>query len=206
MSLFITFEGEEGSGKSYQAEELQKWLSVQGIPVILTHEPGGTKLGEKISDLVKWAKETDMSPMTELMLFNASRSQHVKEVIRPALDEGKVVICDRFYDSTAAYQSYGRGLDLETVKRINTTAAGGLRPDLTILLDISIEDGLARKSGEKLDRFEQEDTEFHRRVRVGYLKLAEEESERWLVIDAMRSREQISATIQERLQTVFHSS
>ena len=140
------------------------------------------------------------------MLFNASRSQHVKEVIRPALDEGKVVICDRFYDSTAAYQSYGRGLDLETVKRINTTATGGLRPDLTILLDISIEDGLARKSGEKLDRFEQEDTEFHRRVRVGYLKLAEEESERWLVIDAMRSREQISATIQERLQTVFHSS
>jgi len=206
MSLFITFEGEEGSGKSYQAEELRTWLSEQEISVILTHEPGGTELGEKISDLLKWAQETDITPMTELLLFNASRAQLVKEVIRPALDEGKAVICDRFDDSTTAYQSFGRGLDLEMVKRINDTATGGLRSDLTVLLDISIEDGLARKSGEKLDRFEQEDIKFHHKVREGYLKLANEEPERWLVIDAMQSKEKISGIIQERLQTLLHSS
>ena len=206
MSLFITFEGEEGSGKSCQAEELRTWFSERGIPVTITHEPGGTELGEKISDLVKWAKKTDISPMTELLLFNASRAQHVKEVIRPALDEGKVVICDRFDDSTTAYQSFGRGLDLEMVKKINTTATGGLRPDLTILLDLSIEDGLVRKIGEKLDRFEQEDINFHRKVREGYLKLANEEPERWLVIDAMQSRESISKRIYERVKSLLHPS
>ena len=203
MSLFISFEGEEGSGKSSQTEELLTWLSAQGIPVILTHEPGGTELGEKISDLVKWAQETDISPLTELLLFNASRAQHVQEVIRPALEENKVVICDRFDDSTTAYQSFGRGLDLEIVKRINATATGGLRPDLTILLDISIEDGLERKTGEKLDRFEQEDIEFHRKVREGYLKLADEESERWLVINAMQSREKISKIIHDRISKLL---
>jgi len=204
MSLFVTFEGEEGSGKSSQAIELYNWLSAQNIPVILTHEPGGTELGEKISDLVKWAQETDISPMTELMLFNASRAQLVREVIRPALGEGKVVICDRFDDSTTAYQSYGRGLDLEIVKRINNTATEDLRPDLTILLDISIEDGLARKSGEKLDRFEKENLEFHKKVREGYLKLADEEPERWLVIDATQSRESISEIIYQRVQSHLH--
>ena len=204
MSLFITLEGEEGSGKSSQADELYNWLSARDIPVILTHEPGGTELGEKISDLVKWAQETDISSMTELLLFNASRSQHVKEVIRPALNEGKVVICDRFDDSTTAYQSFGRGLDLEMVRRLNNTATGGLHPDLTILLDISIEDGLARKSGEKLDRFENEDLEFHNKVREGYLKLANAEPERWLVIDAVQSLESISNIITERVQSLLH--
>ena len=204
MSPFITFEGEEGSGKSYQAEELYNWLTKQEIRAILTHEPGGTELGEKISDLLKWAQETDMSPMTELLLFNASRAQHVKEVIQPALNEGKVVICDRFDDSTTAYQSFGRGLDLEMVKKINNTATGGLRPDLTVLLDISIEDGLARKSGEKLDRFENEDLEFHKKVREGYLKLATAEPERWLVVDAIQSLESISNIIYERVQSLLH--
>jgi dTMP kinase len=203
MALFITFEGGEGSGKSSQAEELRRWLSTQGIPAILTHEPGGTELGEKISDLVKWAQNTDISPMTELLLFNASRAQHVKGVIRPALYEGKAVICDRFDDSTTAYQSYGRGLDLEMVKSINDTATGGLRPNLTVLLDISVKDGLARKSGEKLDRFEKEDLDFHRKVREGYLKLADEEPDRWLVIDAMQSRESISELIFERVQSLI---
>lgn len=203
MALFITFEGGEGSGKSSQAEELRRWLSTQGIPAILTHEPGGTELGEKISDLVKWAQNTDISPMTELLLFNASRAQHVKEVIRPALYEGKAVICDRFDDSTTAYQSYGRGLDLEMVKSINDTATGGLRPNLTVLLDISVKDGLARKRGEKLDRFEKEDLDFHRKVREGYLKLADEEPDRWLVIDAMQSRESISELIFERVQSLI---
>ena len=203
MSLFITFEGEEGSGKSSQAQALLIWLSSKQIPAILTHEPGGTELGEKISDLVKWAQETTISPMTELLLFNASRAQHVNDVIRPALKESKVVICDRFDDSTTAYQSYGRGLDLDMVKQVNNTATGGLRPNLTILLDISIEDGLARKSGEKLDRFEQEDIDFHRKVREGYLKMADEEPERWLVINAMQSREQISDSIRERVGTLL---
>jgi len=203
MALFITFEGGEGSGKSSQAEELRRWLSTQGIPAILTHEPGGTELGEKISDLVKWAQNTDISPMTELLLFNASRAQHVKEVIRPALYEGKAVICDRFDDSTTAYQSYGRGLDLEMVKSINDTTTGGLRPNLTVLLDISVKDGLARKRGEKLDRFEKEDLDFHRKVREGYLKLADEEPDRWLVIDAMQSRESISELIFERVQSLI---
>ena len=141
--------------------------------------------------------------MTELLLFNASRAQHVNDVIRPALKESKVVICDRFDDSTTAYQSYGRGLDLDMVKQVNNTATGGLRPNLTILLDISIEDGLARKSGEKLDRFEQEDIDFHRKVREGYLKMADEEPERWLVINAMQSREQISDSIRERVGTLL---
>ena len=203
MALFITFEGGEGSGKSSQAEELRRWLSTQGIPAILTHEPGGTELGEKISDLVKWAQNTDISPMTELLLFNASRAQHVKGVIRPALYEGKAVICDRFDDSTTAYQSYGRGLDLEMVKSINDTTTGGLRPNLTVLLDISVKDGLARKSGEKLDRFEKEDLDFHRKVREGYLKLTGEEPDRWLVIDAMQSRESISELIFERVQSLI---
>lgn len=206
MALFITFEGGEGSGKSSQAEELRRWLSTQGIPAILTHEPGGTELGEKISDLVKWAQNTDISPMTELLLFNASRAQHVKEVIRPALYEGKAVICDRFDDSTTAYQSYGRGLDLKMVKKINTTATGGLRPNLTVLLDISVKDGLARKRGEKLDRFEKEDLDFHRKVREGYLKLAGEELDRWLVIDAMQSKEKISEKIYETLKSLLHPS
>ena len=203
MSLFITFEGEEGSGKSSQAQALLTWLSSKQIPAVLTHEPGGTELGEKISDLVKWAQETEISPLTELLLFNASRAQHVKEVIRPALDEGKVVICDRFDDSTTAYQSYGRGLNLDMVKQVNNTATEGLRPDLTILLDISIEDGLSRKRGEKLDRFEQEDIDFHRKVREGYLKMADEEPERWLVIDAMQSREKICDNILKKVQTLL---
>ena len=204
MSLFITFEGEEGSGKSSQAQALLTWLSSKQIPAVLTHEPGGTELGEKISDLVKWAQETEISPLTELLLFNASRAQHVKEVIRPALNEGKVVICDRFDDSTTAYQSYGRGLNLDMVKQVNSTATGGLRPELTILLDISIEDGLARKSGEKLDRFEKEAIDFHDKVRKGYLEMADEEPERWLVIDAMQSREEISDSIRRRIQTLLH--
>jgi dTMP kinase len=202
MSLFITFEGEEGSGKSYQSNELRKWLALQEIPVLLTHEPGGTVLGERISELVKWAHEADISPLTELLLFNASRSQLVKEVIRPALENGTVVICDRFDDSTTAYQSYGRGLDLEMTRTLNKTATGGLQPDLTVLLDISIEEGLNRKSGEKLDRFEQEDVEFHRRVREGYLALAAAEPARWLVIDAVRPREEITETILDRVRSM----
>jgi dTMP kinase len=203
MALFITFEGGEGSGKSSQAKLLYRRLSKLNIPVILTHEPGGTPSGERVARLLKWARSTDISPLSELMLFNASRAQLVREVIKPALNSEKVVICDRYSDSTTAYQSYGRGLDLKVVKNTNTTATQGLSPDLTILMDIDIEEGLSRKKGKKHDRFEQEDLTFHHRVRDGYLKMAADEPERWLVIDASQSKEKIKQIIWRRVSQLL---
>ena len=140
-----------------------------------------------------------ISPMAELLLFNASRAQLVTELIRPSLESGKVVICDRYADSTIAYQSHGRGLDPVTVKAVNEAAVQGMVPDLTILLDIAAGDGFARKKGQKPDRFEREAAGFHRRVRDGYLKLAEKEPERWLVIDAHQSKERIEQIIWEKV-------
>jgi len=199
MSLFITFEGGEGCGKSTQARTLYRKLLRLAVPVTLTHEPGGTPLGNKLSRWLKWAEGTDISPLTELMLFNASRSQLVTEVIRPSLNEGKIVICDRYADSTTVYQSYGRGLDLEMVKTVNNAATQGLKPNLTILLDIAVEEGLARQRDKKQDRFEQEEIAFHQRVREGFLKLAAEEPQRWLVVDATQSKEKIARTIWSRV-------
>ncbi|HUV56021.1 MAG TPA: dTMP kinase [Dehalococcoidales bacterium] len=199
MTLFITFEGGEGCGKSTQARALYRKLSQLAIPVILTHEPGGTSLGNKLSRWLKWAEGTDISPLTELMLFNASRSQLITEVIRPNLNEGKIVICDRYADSTTVYQSYGRGLDLEMVKAVNNAATQGLKPNLTILLDISAEEGLARQRGKKQDRFEQEELAFHQRVREGFLKLAQQEPQRWLVVAATQPKEKIARTIWQRV-------
>jgi len=203
MTLFITFEGGEGSGKSVQARALYRRLCRLSIPAIITREPGGTPPGERIARLLKWAQDTDISPMTELLLFNASRAQHVQEVIKPDLEIGKVVICDRYADSTTAYQSYGRGLDLEMVMAINNTATQGLKPDLTVLLDITVDEGHARKAGKKHDRFEQENKTFHQRVREGYLKLASEEPERWLVIDASQSKDKISDIIWQRVSQLL---
>ncbi len=202
MSLFITFEGGEGCGKSLQAKRLFKRLEVLGIPVLLTREPGGTPLGERISRWLKWS-HPDITPLTELMLFNASRAQLVAEVIMPALKEGKVVICDRYTDSTIAYQSYGRGLDLEMVRTLNRDATQGLKPTLTFLLDIPAEEGLARKGDRKQDRFEQEKISFHRRVRQGYLKLALEEPERWLVIDATQSKDKVTQIIWKKVSKLI---
>ena len=199
MTLFITFEGGEGCGKSTQARALYRKLSRLAIPVILTHEPGGTSLGNKLSRWLKWAEGTDISPLTELMLFNASRSQLITEVIQPNLNEGKIVICDRYADSTTVYQSYGRGLDLEMVKAVNNAAIQGLKPNLTILLDISAEEGLARQRGKKQDRFEQEELAFHQRVREGFLKLAQQEPQRWLVVAATQPKEKIARTIWQRV-------
>ena len=199
MALFITFEGGEGSGKSLQAGALYRKLSRLAIPALLTHEPGGTPFGQKIGRWLKWAQDTDISPLTELLLFNASRSQLVTEVIQPSLKNGKIVICDRYADSTTAYQSYGRGLDLEMVKAINNAATQGLKPDLTVLLDMPAEKGLARKSTRKQDRFEQEEIAFHQRVREGYLKLAANDPERWLVIDATQSKQKIARIIWQRV-------
>jgi dTMP kinase len=205
MSLFITFEGGEGGGKSVQAKALYRKLSKLGIPVLLTHEPGGTPFGKRIGRWLKWAKDTDISPLTELMLFNASRAQLVAEVVRPALASGKVVISDRYADSTTVYQGYGRGLDLAMVKVVNKAATGGLTPDLTILLDAPVELCFARKGECKPDRFEQEAKAFHNKVREGYLKLASEEPKRWLVVDASQSKAKITEIIWQRVNRLLSS-
>ncbi|MBA7469856.1 Thymidylate kinase [subsurface metagenome] len=205
MSLFITFEGGEGCGKSVQAKALYRKLTKLAIPALLTHEPGVTALGRRLARCLKWAQNTDMSPLTELMLFNASRAQLIDEVIQPNLAKGKIVICDRYADSTTVYQGYGRGLDLETVAAINNAATQGLKPDLTVLLDISAEAGLARKGAKKQDRFEQEELAFHQRVGEGYLKLAANDPERWLVIDASQSKAKISEIIWQRVSRLLSS-
>ncbi len=203
MPLFITFEGGEGCGKSVQAKALYKRLSQLAIPAILTQEPGGSSLGRKLGRWLKWAEGTDISPLSELLLFNASRAQLVTQVIQPNLQSGKIVICDRYADSTTAYQSYGRGLDLEMVKSVNNTATQGLNPHLTILLDMPVEEGLARKKAKKQDRFEQEDLAFHQRVREGYLKLEANEPQRWLVIDATQPKEKIAETIWQNVRQLI---
>ena len=203
MALFITFEGGEGSGKTVQARTLYRRLGQLAIPALLTHEPGGTPLGQRLARGLKWAHGTGISPLAELLLFNASRAQLIADVIQPALKSGRVVICDRYTDSTIAYQSYGRGLDPGLVRSINNTATRGLIPGLTILLDIPVEEGLARKGGKKPDRFEQEDISFHQKVRDGYLKLAAGEPERWLVIDARQPKGKIREIIWQKVSRLL---
>ena len=202
MSLFITFEGGEGSGKSFQSNVLLKLLTREEIPAIQTREPGGTPLGEDITKCLKW-QTSPISPLAELLLFNASRSHLVETVINPALEEGKVVICDRFTDSTVVYQGYGRQLDMETIEKINALATGGLKPDLTILMNILPGIGLARKRGQKRDRFEKESLTFHNRIRRGYLELAAKEPDRWLVIDAGKSKQDIAREIWQKVRELL---
>ena len=203
MSLFITFEGGEGCGKSAQANALYERLCQEGIPAILTFEPGGTPLGDEICRILKWNEDLDITPLAELLLFNASRSQLVDKIIKPNLEKGKVAICDRFTDSTTVYQGYGRGLDMEVIGTINNTATQRLHPDLTILLDLPVEVGFTRKSNSRQDRFENEDTIFHERVRRGYLKLAAEELERFFVIDASQSKETIADIIWQKVSSLL---
>ena len=203
MALFITFEGGEGSGKSVQAKTLCRRLFKLAVPVLLTYEPGGTSLGNKLGRWLKWTDDRDISPLTELLLFNASRAQLVTEIIRPNLESGITVICDRYADSTTVYQGYGRGLDLETVKTISNVATHGLKPDLTVLLNIPVTAGLARKKGERHDRFEQEETAFHQRIREGYLKLAADDPERWLIIDASQSKAKVEQIIWRKVSELL---
>lgn len=205
MKLFITFEGGEGSGKSFHSRTLYRKLTSLRIPSILIHEPGGTPLGDRVRRLLKQSRGISISPLTELMLFNASRSQLVKDVILPNLLQGNVVVCDRFTDSTIAYQSYGRGLDLKTVAPINQIAAQGLKPDLTILLDVPPKIGLSRKQAGAGDRFEQEAVIFHQEVREGFLKMASEDSQRWHVIDATLPRKDVSRRIWDRVSRFLSS-
>jgi len=204
MSFFITLEGVEGCGKSTQAELLRQRLEDLAIPVLLTHEPGVTALGERITELLKWTHDISISPLAELLLFNASRAQLVEEVICPALEDGTIVICDRYADSTTAYQGYARGLSLDTVAAANDMGTHGLVPDLSILLDIPVEAGIERKLGDKPDRFETESVEFHKLVRDGYRKIAEAEPWRWLVIDGTQDKETIAYITWQSICTLLN--
>ncbi len=196
-SLFIVFEGGEGSGKTTQAKGLANRLRKLGFPVVLTHEPGGTLLGNRLRRWVKWGR--GVTVQTELFLFFASRSQLVNKVINPALEKGQFIICDRYEASTFAYQGYGRGMDLDFLKMVNTFVTDGRSPDLTVLLDISAEQGLERKKM-KMDVFEREGFLFHQRVREGYLKMAAADPERWMVVDATLREDKIQDIVWEQVQ------
>lgn len=196
-NLFVVFEGGEGSGKTTQTKALANRLRKLGFPVVLTHEPGGTLLGNKLRRWVKWGR--GVTTQTELFLFLASRSQLISRVIRPALEKGQIIICDRFDASTFAYQGYGRGMDLDFLKMVNSFVTDGLYPDLTVLLDVSAEQGLARKKM-KMDVFEREEFLFHQRVRDGYIKMAAADPERWMVIDATLPEVKIQDIIWEQVQ------
>ncbi len=201
MGFFILFEGIEGCGKTTQARMLARRLSKSVSPATFVQEPGGTATGKAVRRLLKHRIEVQMNPVTELLLFAASRAQLVEEIIRPALNEDCVVVCDRYVQSTLAYQGYGRELDLQMVQKVNDVATRGLSPDLIILLDLDVERGLQRKGeAAATDRFEREDVEFHSRVRGGYLEMARSDPERWFVIDANKPRERIHDTVWELVQ------
>jgi dTMP kinase len=193
---FISFEGIEGSGKSTQGKLLYSFLKNRGADVILTEEPGGTRIGEQIRTILLDVEHRGMSPLTELLLYNASRAQHVQEVILPALNRGATVITDRFTDSTIAYQGYGRGLDLQMIDSLDLIATDRLRPDITLLLDLDVNTGLQRNRGiQKTDRLELETVSFHERVRSGYHILAAEHPARITVIKATDSIDQTHGRI-----------
>lgn len=195
--MLITLEGPEGSGKSSQIRLLYDYLQAQGVAVRLTREPGGTPIGDEIRACVHNVQNTAMCPEAELLLYSASRAQLVREVIRPSLAVGMVVLCDRFYDSTLAYQGYGRGLNLTALRQITDFATGGLTPDLTFLLDLDVEVGLARRTdgGVEMNRLDLETVAFHRRVRQGYHQLTAAEPDRWRIIDANRPPEIIQTDL-----------
>ena len=198
MSLFVTLEGPDGGGKSTQASRLVDYLQGCGLNVLLTREPGGTLIGDQIRRTLMDLGNTGMHPRTEILLFSASRAQIVHQVIRPHLESGGIVVCDRFYDSTLAYQGYGHGLDLRALQTITAFATGGLRPDLTLLLDLPAEDGLRRrKRGGQWNRLDAYDLAFHQRVRQGYFALADAEPERWVRVDATQPLDAVHAAIRE---------
>ncbi len=196
--IFISLEGIEGTGKTTQARLLSERLVEKGYEVMLTQEPGGTVIGNRIREILLHVDHREMSYMTELLLYNAARAQHLSEKILPALNQGKVVITDRFTDSTIAYQGYGRGIDIELLKSIDLIATGGIRPDLTILFDLDVETGLQRNKGiNKVDRLELEEIEFHKKVREGYLKIAEAEPDRIKTVDASLPLKDVSEKVWE---------
>jgi dTMP kinase len=206
LSLFITFEGPDGSGKTTQAQLLHEYLQERGYPVFLTREPGGTGIGDQIREVLHSLENTEMLPPTEILLYSASRAQLVGQIIRPHLARGEIVLCDRYADSTLAYQGYGHGLDLQVLQVITAFATSGLKPDLTIYLDIDVEEGLRRKlaahqTGEaEWNRMDQQEIAFHRRVRQGYLQMAAAEPERWVVIEGTQPADVAQRAIRAKVE------
>jgi dTMP kinase len=206
---FITFEGIEGSGKSTQIVLLANYLKSHGVKVVLTREPGGTLIGDQIRKVLLDPANRALDPSAELFLYSASRAQHLSEVILPALAAGTIVLCDRFSDATLAYQGYGRGLDRNMIRELDRIVTAGMRPDLTMLLDIDAVTGLARARGRNSSRglegearFENEEIAFHERVRQGYLALAKHEPERFRVVDATPAPDRIEMEIRKIVVTV----
>jgi dTMP kinase len=200
--LFITFEGIEGCGKTTQIKRLAKRLRAHGIPFVTTLEPGGTEMGKGIRRILLDSRNKNLTPLAELVLYAADRAQHVEEVIKPALGQGKWVICDRFADATVVYQGSARGQDMRLVRLLNETVTQGVWPDLTFVLDCPVEKGLERAVSrnkaqleEGLDRFENENMAFHRAVRKAYLDLARKERKRFVVIDASAGKDEVEEKI-----------
>jgi dTMP kinase len=194
--IFISLEGIEGTGKSTQAGFLAEHLKGKGYGVTLTAEPGGTQISLKIRDLLLSTDSAGMDPITELLLYNAARVQHIREIITPALLRGDVVITDRFSDSTMAYQGYGRGIDLKLIDSLDFIATGRLRPHLTVLLDVKVETGLQRNRNiQKRDRLELEDVSFHERVRKGFISIAAKERDRIKLVDCSRGIEAVTGEV-----------
>lgn len=210
---FITLEGPEGSGKSTQAKTLIRRLAGCGIEAVYAREPGGTAIGEAIRNILQHNQAGEAPcERAELLLFEASRNQLVEKVIRPHLKKGIWVICDRFMDSTTAYQGYGRNLPVEEIQAINRFSVNGVSPDLTLLLDLDVATGFKRIAqrylalGESADRFEQEDRSFHERVREGYLKLAKEDPKRFYIINAAKKPDAVAVAIWDTVTDVFRQS
>ena len=198
--MFITLEGPEGSGKTSHMLPLVEYLREKGYIVFPTREPGGTSIGEQIREVIHDLKNEEMHPRTETLLYQAARAQIVEQVIKPRLRNGEVVISDRYYDSTIAYQGHGHQQDLEQVRALVKYATGGLVPDLTILLDIDVEEGLRRKKKDnEWNRLDAYTVEFHRRVRAGYSEMVKQEPDRWVTVDAGQAWEKV----QEELRTVI---
>jgi len=200
--LFITFEGIEGCGKSTQAKRLVNRLRELAVPLVFTLEPGGTSVGQKIRRILLDSRNQHLSPLAELLLYAADRAQHVEEVIKPALEQEKWVLCDRFFDATTVYQGYARGLDMKLIVTLNEKASPGIRPDITFLIDCAVEVGLERalkrnkiQFQEGQDRFEREKKDFHEAVREGYLTMAMEDRERFVVVDGTLKEDELEEII-----------
>jgi dTMP kinase len=202
MIRFITFEGGDGSGKTTQLKALESYLTARGKSCLSTREPGGTSVGKLLRKVLLEVGKQQITSATELFLYLADRAQHIHEVIIPALGQGKIVLCDRHIDSTLAYQGYGRGIDLQLLRRLNDMASQGIKPDLTLLLDCPVEIGLSRSAqrsqmgaGQSGDRFEREKLEFHERIRAGFLELARTEPDRFRIINAAGSARAVTEEI-----------
>lgn len=203
--LFLTFEGGEGAGKTTQIRRLGEWLSQREIPNLITHEPGATDLGKTVREIVLGTRTQGLSSRAELLLYEADRAQHVETFLLPGLREGRVVLCDRFADSSTVYQGICRGLGERETAALNRFATGGLRPDRVFVFDIPEEEGLARarKRSGTLDRLESEALSFHRKVRQGFLKLARQNRTRFTVIDARKSPDEIAAKVLKVLEPML---